>query len=385
LLITSIIVLFNSQPEISRKALAALVGQPIAEGTLFWIQRLTQDAFLLLILSVYFTIFTPADTRLDAVLASLRSVESKLANLQRDAIEREALAVVTSDPQKTMLDLLNRRYGVLGHRLDNLADIVLPMAKSIWDNVDVSVRLYDSDSTDRMWFESTTVWDANQPEFVMACVGTVELATAIEASCPNIDSIITLSDPKDVPELIASRESIAVQLGTQDFGSPIMQWKGQDIVELVGADQHSYIASVEHLVGTLGPVRVFKASVPPDVRRLSVRRRVQGNKSDMYWTWTASRPMFLNSISLDVGGLTLAEERAGVLFQPFMQNFVDRDVDSKVQNNQRDVKVSNWVVKGQGFAVSWRPVRGSSAATEESPIDRSPPGVPESTADLGSE
>jgi hypothetical protein len=95
--------------------------------------------------------------------------------------------------------------------------------------------------------------------------------------------------------------------------------------------------------------------------------------------------MFLNSISLDVVGLTLAEERAGVLFQPFMQNFVDRDVDSKVQNNQRDVKVSNWVVKGQGFAVSWRPVRGSSAATEESPIDRSPPGVPESTADLGSE
>jgi transcriptional regulator with XRE-family HTH domain len=70
-----------------------------------------------------------------------------------------------------------------------------------------------------------------------------------------------------------------------------------------------------------------------------------------YWFWTASRPMFVSTITVDAADL---ERTCECHFGRFLPNF------ERVQSEggKHVVEVSNWLLKGHGVMLMWRSITG---------------------------
>jgi hypothetical protein len=100
------------------------------------------------------------------------------------------------------------------------------------------------------------------------------------------------------------------------------------------------------------PLAVLQARFPHQeagqVRRVALTygRFRHITEEEGYWFWTASRPMFVSTITVDATDL---ERTCQCQFVKFLPN-VDSEED---QDGMHVVHVSDWLLKGHGVTLSW--------------------------------
>jgi transcriptional regulator with XRE-family HTH domain len=102
------------------------------------------------------------------------------------------------------------------------------------------------------------------------------------------------------------------------------------------------------------PLAVLRAKFPARERG-PLRRIALGygfmltDSEEGYWFWTASRPMFVSSITVDATDLGRTCQCEIVKFLPNVES-------EEHQGGRHVVHVSDWLLKGHGITVSWWPI-----------------------------
>jgi hypothetical protein len=111
------------------------------------------------------------------------------------------------------------------------------------------------------------------------------------------------------------------------------------------------------------PLLLLKATLPQiattEPVAVELRYRLSLSKREGFCFWAASRPIYVETITLDASRLGGIRDHR---FERFLPNF-DRGGTSDVPYNKvYRVKVENWILKGHGVVLMWR-----SDAPESSP------------------
>lgn len=103
------------------------------------------------------------------------------------------------------------------------------------------------------------------------------------------------------------------------------------------------------------PLTLLRVSLPAadQVQQWSVRLTYQLplSKREGFSFWTASRPTYLQRITINAGQLRGVR---GLKFERFLPNF-DRTSTSDIRTDDvYSVRVANWVLKGHGVILTWQ-------------------------------
>jgi transcriptional regulator with XRE-family HTH domain len=194
---------------------------------------------------------------------------------------------------------------------------------------------------------------ANQDEYLVAVVREpVHRSRLRDANVPIHD--ILVAPPPDPPSGGPLAEEIAE---TYDVSVAYRDGGAGDYVraELEKLDDVSALWQPQ-LPDDHFPLVVLRASFP--ARRADQERRIElryeyqlFNSEEGYWFWTASRPTFVSTITVDAADL---ERSCECRFNKFLPNF-EREV---TEGGKHVVHVSNWLLKGHGVTLMWWSITG---------------------------
>jgi transcriptional regulator with XRE-family HTH domain len=96
---------------------------------------------------------------------------------------------------------------------------------------------------------------------------------------------------------------------------------------------------------------VFPARRPSQQRRIELSYRFPLPREDSYWFWTASRRMYVSTITVEAKDLTRDND---CVFERFLPNL--EGMSAEGGNGTYFLNVSDWVVKGHGVTLRWLPL-----------------------------
>jgi hypothetical protein len=319
--------------------------------------RLTEGLVVLFVLSFYVESrpFKHLEDRITAVSEEqqklwtheFRRLEGSLATLHG-----EQLTFLAAQVQLT--DLL-QAHSV--EHVGNLTDLILPRVAPVL-GANIRIDLWSptespASDDDLYYLDYFGSFDLRQPEYVVGVVKSkAHLDRLRDANAPIHDIFVlaasTPLEDRSVEEIV-DRYGIMCRYRRSDVRSTVY--------ERAPIEKISDVTGIWKPGGPEDefPLLLLRATLPQEATTeplaVELRYRLSLSKREGFCFWTASRPIYVETISLDASRLTGIRDHR---FERFLPNF-DRGGTSDVAHNRvYRVKVENWVLKGHGVVLMWR-------------------------------
>jgi hypothetical protein len=344
----------------------SFLGPPVVE----LLMRLTEGLVVLFVLSFYVESrpFKQVEDRIVAVRdehvaflsREFRQLESSLSMFHRDQ-----LTFLAAQVQLTAL--LQARSVV---SVGNLTDLILPRVAPVLAatiRIDLWSPAGDPPVDNKLYYlDYSGSFEIRQPEYVIGVVNAkAHLDRLRDANAP-IHDIFVLSSATSLED--RSVDEIVSQYGIQ------CRYRRTDVSATV-YDR----APIEKIVNmgdiwTPGdpqdefPLLLLRATFPhvaaDQTFVVELRYQLLLSKREGFCFWAASRPIYVETISLDASRLTGTHSHR---FERFLPNFDRGGTSDVADNNVYRVKVENWVLKGHGVMLMWQsdPPDARQAGTEQ--------------------
>jgi hypothetical protein len=251
---------------------------------------------------------------------------------------------------QAILSALRSHYGDAARNLMTLVGTVLPQTVH-YDDVSIELVLRDhGDDPSLYMMEYRCGFSAALTEYVVAFVQRAALGDRIMATCPAVNDVWVCSDKERLERnalRLRTGQSFVRVLGSFIGGGALTE--ALVITQLDAAEARSYLQSIPEHERT--EVTIFRTPMPKGATertRIATQYIFEMRKDDHYCYWVAPRPLFLNRLTFDYGGLS----RVGNLTTVAVLGMASTEPEEEVGLVTR-FDVQNWIVPGQGAILTW--------------------------------
>ena len=354
LVLAAVVVNMDRRPvEILATAVGlSFLGPPIVE----LLVRLTEGLVVLFVLSFY--VESRPFKHLEDQIASARDEQQRFwthefSRLQSSlaAMHRDQLTFLAAQVQ--LADLLKAHEMV---HVGNLTDLILPRLAPVLD-ANIRIDLWSpnggSADDDLYYLDYIGSFELRQPEYVVGVVNSkAHLDRLRDANAPIHDIfVLAASTPLEDSSVgeIVEQYRIQCRYRRSDVSATVY--------ERAPIEKITDVTTVWKPVGAEDefPLLLLRATFPQvtskELLGVELRYRLILSKREGFCFWTASYPIYVETISLDASRLRGIRDHR---FERFLPNF-DREGTSDVAHNKvYRVRVENWVLKGHGVVLMWQ-------------------------------
>ena len=336
-LLATIALINTPVPEI---VVSAVLNPAAGDAVARSLGSITKDLVLVLLISIYFEwVRTRAQTEL------MRGIDRKVDDLRaRSAPAVRQLVLESTSPEKLATTALDRHMPHMGDKSSLVSLMLSP--RPAYNDVSMALRVERVDG-DVVHVGNFVEMTMPRGLILVAATTSPTHSTALSAACPQLFEVTAL------PRLVPFHEAVkAYGEQLECYVEPPLG--GARRVEFRRVPANAMRRYISLPVGMASSeLALFVADLSGESTELiRVRQyfRWSQDLKEHFIYWSADRPMFIRSITVDVRELLRIVER-GVVVHAFLGGLDSLMLDT--DEGHLSTRLDRWVVQGQGVMAVW--------------------------------
>lgn len=325
---------------VPRIVVSAVLNPEAGDAVARSLGSITKDLVLVLLISIYFEWVRTKEMGL-----LLRGIDQKVDALRTASVPATRRLVLDATPADELITIALDRHLPRTPDKSSLVSMVLP-SRHVYHDVSLTLKAERQEDGRLHVVSKYELTTPRRPMLVAVTTSSVHGA-ALSAACPELFEVITLppSTPfAEAAEAFGERMECYCELpGQVTRKVAFRRVPAGAMRRYISPPVRINAADIALFVGDLGPETT-------EFVRLRNRFHWSQDLSEHFIYWGADRPMFINTLTVDVRDLVSDSEKQ-VAVQVFLGDVEALLLDA--DEGHLSLRLDRWVVQGQGVVAVW--------------------------------